>query len=377
MKAVFLLMTALAFTCAAEAREAEFVVQSADGTSIHGVGTHPDQGWNETAVIMVAGTGLFDRDVSLGRTGTPRDRLFRDLAERFVARGLGVVRYDRRGVRHLPPTPAEALDAPIAATSTVESQRDDLAAVRAWAERQDGLGARCVILFGHSEGVLHIARLAASGGPPPLMVMGVGVPLRSPVETIRWQSTERDAYSLALMDADGDGVTTNAEVEANWRRTPSSVAENLAPLLNPAGRWTAQDLEQVRIVQGRLYEQTRAAALALDDAAPYPNAATPLARASWWKSWFTDETPAAEMLSAWDVPFSFHWGAIDSQTPPEFEAPAAATLGARASVRVHPQRGHSLGEHVFYGPMDEAIANSLADELASHASQCSLDASTN
>lgn len=129
MKTAFLLIAALAFAGTAQARETEFAVQSADGTNIHGVGTQPDQGWNEAAVVMVAGTGLFDRDMSLGRSGAARDHLFRDLAEGFVARGLGVVGYDRRGVRHASATPAEMLDPRIAGTSTVESQRDDLAAV--------------------------------------------------------------------------------------------------------------------------------------------------------------------------------------------------------------------------------------------------------
>src|SRR5690606_16883470 len=171
-----------------------------------------------------------------------------DLADRFLARGLGVVRYDRRGVRY-GASNAERLDKEVAGSSTTETQRDDLAAVRAWTEDDVGLSARCVILFGHSEGVLHVGRLAASGATPPLMVMGVGVPLRSPAEIVRWQSTERDIYSLRLMDKDGDGATTNAEVEANWRQTPSSVAENLAPLLHPQGGWTAEALEQVRTVQ--------------------------------------------------------------------------------------------------------------------------------
>ncbi|OYW44250.1 MAG: hypothetical protein B7Z08_12540 [Sphingomonadales bacterium 32-68-7] len=357
------------------AGEREYQALSADGTAIHGAVATPDEGWNGTAVIMVAGTGLFDRDVAFGRSGSPRDRLFRDLADRFVARGLGAVRYDRRGVRHGATTPAEQLDTQISGSSTVETQRDDLAAVRAWAESPAGLGARCVILFGHSEGILHIARLAASGAPAPLMVMGVGAPMRSPTEIVRWQSTGRDAYSLELMDADGDGVTTNAEVEANWRQTPSSAFDNLAPLLRPAGRWTAADIAQVRTVQAQRYEQARAAALALDDAAPYPNAATPMARASWWKSWFTDETPAAASLATWDVPFELHWGALDSQTPPALEAPQAlAALGAKARVTIHPRRGHSLGEHALYGPMDEALADRLADEAAAAATACGSNA---
>ena len=125
-----LAFAALALGSPAAAGETEFAVRSADQTVIHGVGSTPDGTWNGTAVIMVAGTGLFDRDVHLGRSGTPRDRLFRDLADRFLARGLGVVRYDRRGVRY-GASNAERLDKEVAGSSTTETQRDDLAAVRA------------------------------------------------------------------------------------------------------------------------------------------------------------------------------------------------------------------------------------------------------
>lgn len=371
MRAAIPLIAALAFGVPIQAGETEFVVESQDGTEISGVSAIPDLAWNGTVVVMVAGTGLFDRDVAFGRSGTSGDRLFLDLANRFVARGLAVVRYDRRGVRFGAQTPAKMLDLAIAASSTTESQREDLAAVRAWAESPKGLQAKCVILFGHSEGVLHIARLAASGAAPPLMVMGVGAPLRSPKEIVRWQIAERDAYSLKMMDINEDGEITNAEVEAQWRQTPSSFADNLAPLLHPAGRWTGQDIEQVRTIQSTIYERMRTAALELDDAAPYPNATTPMAKASWWKSWFIDETATAAMLSAWNVPSSFHWGTMDSQTPPEFEAPLAnALLGKRAKVTTHSQRGHSLGEHALYAPMDDKIADDLADELAAASASC-------
>lgn len=92
---------------------------------------------------------------------------------------------------------------------------------------------------------------------------------------------------------DGDGVTTNAEVEANWRQHPRRSPTTWRRCSTLKGGWTAEALEQVRTVQGALYRQARTAALAMDDDAPYPDAATPMAKASWWKSWFTDETTIA------------------------------------------------------------------------------------
>src|SRR6202000_907459 len=120
--------------------------------------------------------------------------------------------------------------------------------------------------------------------------------------------------SLKMMDADHDGVTTNDEVEANWRTTPYAAADNLGPLLNPNGRWTAADLDRVAKAQTAAYEQTKAAALAQPDDAPYPNAAAAFASYQWWKSWFLDDAPAAKNLSAWKTRFIFHYGTYDSQT---------------------------------------------------------------
>ena len=367
---------AMAITGAAPAQQAEspapreFTVTSRDGTAIRGEADLP-AGAPRVAIVMVAGTGLFDRDVRFGKSGTERDKLFKDLAERFVRQGLAAVRYDRRGVL-FGKTGAEMLDTAVSGTSTVDSQREDLAAVYRWATAKDGLGARCVILFGHSEGTLHIARLAESGAPAPLAVMGIGVATASPEEIIRWQMSERDALSLEKMDADHDGRTTLQEVVAHWRETPSSLLDNVTPLLPADGQaWTAEQIGQVRTVQAALYRTAKAAALALDDAAPYPNSATPMARSSWWKSWFTDATPMARRLAAWNVPMILHWGSIDSQTPPSISVPPARQyLGTRATIIVHPGLGHSLGSHAALAPMDQVVADQIAGEAADLARRC-------
>lgn len=346
-----------------------FVVTSADGTAIHGQvdlpGAKP-----KVVAVMVAGTGLFDRDARFGRSNTDRDALFKDLAGRLIPLGVASVRYDRRGVVHTT-DPAKRLNRPVAGTSTVETQRDDLAAVYAWARSQSGLGARCIVLVGHSEGVAHIAKLAQSGAPPPQLVLGIGAALESPVAIVRWQMTGRDADSLRLMDANGDGRTTNAEAEANWRKTPSSAFDLLDPFKHPSGAWTQADIAEVTVKQAAIYETQKKAALAVADTAPFPNTATPMARYSWWKSWFLDDTPLAARLASWRVPVSLHYGAFDSQTPATRNVSAArAALGDRVRTVVHAGRGHSLGEHALFGPMDEALADGIAKEIAAVAGTC-------
>lgn len=340
-----------------------FAVTSEDGATINGQADLPAAP-TRAAVVFVAGTGLFDRDARFGRSGTPRDLIFADLAQRMNARGLATVRYDRRGVRHGVP-PAEMLDAAVSGTSTTTTQRQDLAAVYDWTRARNGLNARCVVVFAHSEGLLHVARLADSGAREPNAVIAMGGLLESPASVVRWQLSGRDAYSLQRMDADGDGRVTNAEVEANLRNTPSSWADTSAPFLQPDGEWTAEEIAQVSAVQGILYEQARTAALAQDDNAPYPTAATPMARYSWWKSWFTDDTSTAQLLSRWRTPMIFHYGDKDSQTNYERQREAAGDLfGNRATFVVHPERGHSLGEHALFGPVDEALADRIATEAA-------------
>lgn len=350
----------------------QFVVVSRDGSKISGQVDSPSGATPIVAVVMVAGTGLFDRDMKFGRSGTDADLVFKDLSRRFVARGVTVVRYDRRGVRFGQPR-TSLLDTSLSGSSTTNSQREDLNAVYRWAQARDGLAAKCVILFGHSEGTLHIARLAASGAPEPLGVIEVGAVAASPQAVMRWQMSERDAYSLRMMDVDHDGRTTAAEVDAHWQQTPSSMADVLAPLLPPDGNaWTSESLHQVEVVQTGRYDAAKATAMKLDDAGSYPNASTPMAKNSWWKSWFTDDVPAAKLLSTWHrTTIYLHWGAIDSQTPPSLNEPIARSwLGKQAIFTVHSSLGHTLGNHALLGPMNSDAADEIANEAQALARQC-------
>ncbi len=342
----------------------EFAVPSTDGHTVRGVVDRPE-GEPRGAVILVAGTGAFDRDVRLGTSGTDRDLLFRDLGARLAKRGLAAVRYDRRGVRHAVP-PAEAIDRSVTAILTAEGFSEDLEALDAWVRSPDGLGARCVVMLVHSEGSVHLAGLAERGAPAPDLILGVGAPLESKLEAVRWQVAGRDAYSLRMMDADGDGSVTNEEVEANWMKTPSAVFGRMQPFIQPDGVWTPEDIVQVETVQGGLYEQAKAQALAQADDAPYPSATAPAFSYSWWKTWFTDDRPLASQFSRWSSPMILHYGALDSQVREDRQRAAAEGVlpDGKVTFVSHEGRGHSLGDHVLMGPMDEALADRLADEAA-------------
>lgn len=343
--------------------EQPFSVSSADGYEIQGEIDQPS-GNSIGAVVLIAGTGAFDRDVKFGRTGTPRDQIFKDLGQRFSAHGLTAVRYDRRGVIHDAP-PALAVDAEAIPGVTADNLSLDAEAVMAWARSPAGLNAKCVVVFAHSEGAVHLAGVARRGQQPaPDLIIGMGAPLESKVWGLKWQLVSRDADSLVMMDADGDGVITNEEVRANWQRTPSGVFGMLEPFLHPNGTWTAQDIQALRNNQTAAYEQAKAAALAQSDAAPYPNAQTPVFSYGWWKSWFTDEQPIAPMFAAWNAPMTLHYGSLDSQVREDHQRVAASGVLSQDGVRFtsHEGRGHSLGVEALFGPIDEAIADQMADE---------------
>ncbi|MES2835171.1 MAG: hypothetical protein V4707_10735 [Pseudomonadota bacterium] len=342
-----------------------FTVPSADGYVISGQTDRP-AGPVRGAVVMVAGTGAFDRDVALGRTGTARDRIFADLGPRFAARGMTAVRYDRRGVRYGVP-PAETIDAAAAPSVTAENLSRDVEAVYDWARSPQGLNARCVVVFVHSEGSAHLAGVAERGVvPQPRLIIGMGAAMESKVSAVRWQMSGRDAYSLVMMDENGDGSVTNDEVRANWLKTPSGMFGRLEPFMQPDGVWTPEDIEQVRMVQGGMYEAQKTAALAMGDADPYPGAAAPAFSGAWWKSWFTDDTPIAQRFAAWSTPMILHYGTLDSQVREDRQRAAVQGVLPDAQVTwiTHADRGHSLGTEHLFGPVDEAIADQIADEAA-------------
>ena len=353
-----------ALTLVAPQQVQPFTVPSADGYVLTGQADAPE-GPSRGTVILVAGTGAFDRDVSFGRSGTPRDRLFADLAARFTARGLTAVRYDRRGIRHGVPR-SEAIDAAAAPGVTPENLSADVAAIYDRVRSGDGPAAGCVVFFAHSEGAVHVAGVAEAGAPAPALVIGMGAPLESKASAVRWQSVGRDADSLAMMDADADGTVTNDEVRANWMNTPSAVFETLDPFLHPNGAWTPADLEQLRATQEAIYEQEKTTALTMGDADPYPSAARPVFSGRWWKSWMIDDEPLAVRFAHWRSPMILHFGDLDSQVREDRQRAAAAGVLPAGQVRFvsHPGRGHSLGNDTLLGPVDEAIAEQIADEAA-------------
>lgn len=346
-----------------------FAVASADGVVVHGQADRPDLA-RAGAVVMVAGTGPFDRDVVFSAPGEAAAPVFVDLAERLNARGVAAVRYDKRGVRY-GGTGGGPIDRAEIVSTTTETMRDDLAAVYGWTRSETGLGARCVVLFGHSEGMVHIGRLAASGAPAPSGVVGMGPVLTAPARNFRWNLTERDSWSLRLMDADGDGITTNDEVRAGLADTPAAVNGVIEPYLAPDGGWTAEDIATLDQRWEAAWPLFRDQTLAMDDAAPWPSADEAAGSWQWWKSWYSDDTAVAANLARWSVPVIAHLGERDSQTHAPLQREAGERfLGERLTFVLHPGVGHTLGEHPTYGPVRADLADAMADQIVAALGEC-------
>jgi hypothetical protein len=346
-----------------------FSIPSSDGVAIRGQADRPDLA-GTGAVVMVAGTGPFDRDVDFGAPGEEPALVFLDLSRRLNARGVATVRYDKRGIRHVEAGRA-GIDQAEIVTATTGAMRDDLAAVYGWTRSPEGMGARCVVLFGHSEGMVHIGRLAASGAPAPAVVVGMGTILTDPARNFRWNLTERDSWSLRMMDADEDGITTNEEVRAGLATTPAAVNGVVEPYLAPDGGWTADDIAELDRQWQTAWPIFRDQALAMDDAAPWPTADQAAGSWQWGKSWYSDETAVAANLARWDGPVIAHLGDRDSQTHAPLQREAGERfLGSRVTFVLHSGVGHTLGDHPTYGPVRPDLADGMADQIAAALRSC-------
>ncbi len=119
---------------------------------LHGTLTFPDQAGPHPAVLLVHGSGPQDRDETLGP-----NKPFRDLAEALSARGLVVLRYDKRTLVH------RARMNPSRVTVEDEVLVDALAALDLLRSRAEAR-RDAVFVVGHSLGALLAPELALRDG---------------------------------------------------------------------------------------------------------------------------------------------------------------------------------------------------------------------
>jgi len=341
-------------------------------------------------VLMVNGGWFMERDGYMGSSGTERDLIYRDLAKDFLSVGFAVVRYDNRGVRcnemTMPPCPAgnsepgiskhylnSCVDADVRQTVSVQTQMNDVDDVWNFTVNHPRVESKRVVVWAHSEGGLNVARLISAKRICPLGVIIVGSGTESPAAGVHCQMVDRYAEHLMRWDADGDGRVTQADVDRHYPTDHLFPAVAINPeILTPPGEgWT---METVRDHFSKIYDQTKAAALAKPDDAPYPDQwgefRMVAASNNWWKQWFEDTKPMIDHFAEYRGHVSFHIGEIDSQSPGTREFAFGKNrirtgIFARAPRLVfHKGRGHCLraGEPAA-GPMDDEAKACLTKEI--------------
>lgn len=312
-------------------------------------------------VVLVSGTGFFDRDVRLGQSGTPRDLVFRDLSDRLGAAGISVVRFDKRGIRCGEPNSPACIDLAAVSTISAGSGSEDFAEVFAWARRQNP--DACIASLAHSEGMAHMARAVGDGKASPAAIFGIGALMESPATVFRWQRIDRIPESIQLSDLNQDGQTTNEEVMAGFPDTPAGVFGDPSIFLSPTGAYDPAQTEAVRAAWAQYYAVERESALAALPEGPFAVGGVTMASYDWWQQWFSDDMPIARRLRAFDGPIRLFYGSKDSQTPAARQKAAveAELAGADMEIALLQGVGHTLGRHVFMGPIDEDAAGALVD----------------
>ncbi len=323
------------------------------------------------AVVLVAGTGLYYRNLWLGTTGTERDFVFTDLAKRFNRDCIAVIRYDYRGVScdlMSEDKIKQCLDQDIRKSVDDQTILDDIQAVYNHVLKQRKIDKKRIGFIALSEGSINISRMVARKSITPKALFFIGGVAESPKSLIRWQFIDRSVDQAFAMDDNGDGILTNLEVMSNYRGSFFDTNEvPMANLLSPTGFWYRSALKSYYTLQ---FKTIVNATLITHDSVPYIQNDMVYAKMSWWKRWFTDSTTVLENLRNFKGPITYYNGTIDILAPADRQLELLKHYGPQ--MRSMPEfnlvrgKGHVLGNHPLYGPMDldlteEVVAKVVQD----------------
>lgn len=378
------------FSISASAFQVEqFSIPTADkSTQLTGEFNFPDSADNKSLyplVLMVAGTGLFDRtsDVSPHMPELPKDSiLFEAISKNLTQLGVATLRFDFRGVscslrnvacegcnptERLQKYLSTCIDNDVRLGVTPKTYRDDIEAVFNLANQHAKVDKKRIVFFGHSEGSVHLSRVVHNRKITPSALVFMGGVAESPHSVVRWQMIERIVEGIVAMDSDKDGETSNEEIDKNLKNSILSAFPPQA-LHSPTGSWTRQSIQAQ---QEQNYKLTNEATLAADPQSRYPESG-PLIQASqaWWQMWFKDKTRGVDLLSQFPGPIVFHLGDRDSQTDFRRQRDlidrmkASKINRAEFSVVKHEGMGHCLGAHPTLGPLSNPSLSVLIESIA-------------
>ena len=284
------------------------------------------------ALVMIPGTGAFDREVNFGNSRTPQDYLFRELSDSVTENEVAVVRFDSRGLKCDPKSskdPASCIDLAVRARMTPDLVREDIVRVYQHAQSLKCIDPERVAIFAHSEGTIHVSRLIKDGKIRPNSLVLLGMVATSPLQIVRWQSIDRSLELLGIKDQ-SQRAAKRVELE-------------------------------------REYENFRKSELAKPD--------TEMKQSFWsyayWKLWWRDDESPSENLKNYPFGIYAHFADHDGSTPGETEMAAfrkmAVQLKIRPKVVMHKGVGHSLGKDPLVGPMEPEPMKKLVNDLVSAA----------
>lgn len=273
-------------------------------------------------------------------------------ADSLPAMGIAFFRYDGRGIGMGDAPPRfETIDSAAFNTGTLDNKVRDLLAAVGLVREQPEIDPRRVFLMGASEGTLLIADAAtrAPGRIAGLVMYGVLADnLRS---TMRYIFSDGAflTYRRAF-DADGDGVVTPAEYEADPRGFRARAMRNAPFSATDANRDSVFSVDDVKVGTKRFLD-----AIDNDDYAVLQAWARAAAAVAVPEGWFADHFAYPTMwsfLSRLDIPVGLFQGDMDAMTP--IGAVRAleerARAAGRSNLRFHyfPGLDHSLGLGAYF-----------------------------
>lgn len=341
----------------------------------------PEKKGKLPVVVMMPGTGLFDRDVAFGHSKTEKDLLFKQLSAVLNQKGVATLRYDYRGVscsyESKPPcehckTPQEKIahfikncfDNDIRTTVTPQNMRSDFEQIYHWGEKHERIDPQQMIVFGHSEGSVHTAHLIAERRIHPRAVVLMGGIYESPQSIVKWQLVDRLHDNMMKADSNQDKKVTAEEMAVYQPLNPILAMLPLEALLPPEETkvWTSQALKALLTTQ---HQDITKSTLAEADELPYPSSDNVQASMAWWKMFFEDTQNTAPLFAQAQIPVINHLGDADSQVSLDRQQSVLNQLKAKhqLSIQKHPEKGHSLGDHTLIGPMSPDSEKRLIESI--------------
>lgn len=339
---------------------------------------------NIPTVLMVGGTGLFDRDYNYGASKSHRDLLFKELSKALNRVGVATARYDYRGVscneRTVKPCRdckekssqnrhyvSSCINNAIRATVTAANPSEDAATVYNYLLKQGITEENAIVILSHSEGTIHTSQLISQQAFNPKGLLMLGFVAESAKNIFQWQFTSRMRSAYWELDFDHNQKIDNTEIE-KFCTDNSLPSVQCSPLKSPDGFWTHSTLRDKIL---KAYEDSRRDAFSHPKTEEfkyiYSEFGAVFASYDWWQLFFSETINNVERLFKFQGKISFNNGEIDGATPAHREF-ALVNLykdffAADIRINSYPRLGHSLGQNQMTGPMDYKAMEKIISEI--------------